>query len=249
MSNQFTFIDVNCDVGEGLGNEAQLFPFISSCSIACGGHAGDRETMQKVIQLAIDNKVKIGAHPSYPDRENFGRKSMNISGPQLISSVAEQIENLISILNQGQHKLFHIKPHGALYNDIAKNSDLARSFIKAVHDYKNDVCLYVPPGSAIAMEALKNRFNVKYEAFADRNYNADLSLVSREKSNSVITNPNTVFEHLLSMVLQHQVHTTDGLKIDINADTYCIHGDNPKVLQILMYLSKRLSNYNIQIEK
>jgi UPF0271 protein len=249
MNSTVSTIDINCDVGEGLGNEAQLFPFISSCSIACGGHAGDHETMFEVIQLAIKNKVKIGAHPSYPDRANFGRKSIQVAEAKLIRSLAEQIENLVSLLSQSQGKLFHIKPHGALYNDIAKDRGLAKSFLKAVNDYRKDVWLYVPPKSAIGAEARKNRFSIKYEAFADRNYNNDLSLVSRQHRHAVITHPESVLEHLLSMVLQHQVKTTEGSNIEIMADTYCIHGDNPQVLQILMYLSKRLPNHNIQIEK
>ncbi len=249
MKNNARAIDINCDVGEGLDNEAQLFPFISSCSIACGGHAGDPKTMFEVARLAIKNKVKIGAHPSYPDWENFGRKSIKLSEPKLIRSIAEQIENLISILTSSQQKLYHIKPHGALYNDIAKDRDLATTFLRAVNDYREDVWLYVPPGSAIGEEALKNRFSIKYEAFADRNYNVDLSLVSREHGDAVITDPESVLEHLLSMVLHHQVKSTEGSKIDIKADTYCIHGDNPQVLQILMYLSKSLPNHNIQIEK
>ncbi|MGB5371067.1 MAG: 5-oxoprolinase subunit PxpA [Flavobacteriaceae bacterium] len=249
MENNTRAIDINCDVGEGLGNEAQLFPFISSCSIACGGHAGNRETMLEVVRLAIMNKVRIGAHPSYPDRENFGRKSIRLSAPKLIRSITEQIEILASILISSQQKLFHIKPHGALYNDIARDRDLATTFLRAVNDYREDVWLYVPPGSAIGEEALKNRFSIKYEAFADRNYNRDLSLVSREHGDAVITDPKLVLEHLLSMVLQHQVKSTEGSKIDIKADTYCIHGDNPQVLQILMYLSYRLPNHNIQIDK
>jgi UPF0271 protein len=249
MGNNSKTIDINCDVGEGLGNEAQLLPFISSCSIACGGHAGDRETMVEVVRLAIKNKVRIGAHPSYPDRENFGRKSIKLSEAKLIRSIAEQIKNLTSVLTSNQQKLFHIKPHGALYNDLAKDRNLATTFLKAVNDYREDVWLYVPPGSAIGEEAVKNRFNIKYEAFADRKYNRDLSLVSRAYGNAVITDPESVLEQLISMVQQHQVKPTEGPTIDIKADTYCIHGDNPKVLQILMYLSKRLPNHNIQIEK
>ncbi len=249
MKNNIKAIDINCDVGEGLDNEAQIFPFISSCSIACGGHAGDHKTMFEVVRLAIKNKVKIGAHPSYPDRENFGRKSIKLSEPKLIRSIAEQVENLTTILTSSQEKLFHIKPHGALYNDIAKDRNLATTFLKAVNDYRKDVWLYVPPASAIAEEALKNQFSFKYEAFADRNYNGDLSLVSREHGDAVITDPESVLEHMLSMAMHQRVKSIEGSKIDIKADTYCIHGDNPQVLQILMYLSKRLPNHNIQIEK
>ncbi|MDH5475806.1 MAG: LamB/YcsF family protein, partial [Cyclobacteriaceae bacterium] len=169
-------IDVNCDVGEGVNNEELLMPYISSCNIACGGHAGGLETMTNVVSLAIKHNVKIGAHPSYPDRENFGRKSMVISDEDLAITIVKQIKTLEKVVSTSERQLHHIKPHGALYNDIAKNTALANVFLDAIASYRNTCALYVPFTSEIAHEALKRNFKVVYEAFADRNYNDDHSL-------------------------------------------------------------------------
>lgn len=240
-------IDINCDVGEGIGNEAELLPLISSCNIACGGHAGDIETMTSVVRLAKENRVRVGAHPSYPDKENFGRVSMDISSNVLIKSIQTQVENFTSILKKENVRMHHIKPHGALYNDIAKDIQLAKTFLKAIIGYKNHLVLYVPYNSIIESQALKQNFKIKYEAFGDRNYNKDLSLVSRKFPNAVIEKPEQVLSHLLSMVKEKQLIAQDGSVVKLKADTFCIHGDTPSVLQILAYLTKELPQHNISI--
>jgi UPF0271 protein len=242
-------IDVNCDVGEGIGNEAVLLPFISSCSIACGGHAGDMKTMTHIARLAKKNKVRVGAHPSYPDKKNFGRVSMDISSEVLVKSIQNQLKNFTSILKKEEVILHHIKAHGALYNDMAKDIDLARTFLKAITEYRQLVFLYVPYNSIIELEALKQNFNIKYEAFGDRNYNKNLSLVSRKFKNAVIRKPEQVLSHLLSMVKAKQVITQDGIAVKLKADTFCIHGDTPTALQILAYLTKKLPQHNISIKR
>jgi len=240
-------IDINCDVGEGIENEAQLLPLISSCNIACGGHAGDEDTMTEVIRLAKKNKVKVGAHPSYPDKENFGRVSIDIPLDTLKNSIRNQIERFNSILRIEHVEMHHIKAHGALYNDIAKDIKIAQAFLESIQTFKNEVFLYVPYNSIIEAEALNQNFNIKYEAFGDRNYNEDLSLVSRKLPNAVIEFPEKVLEHLLSMITQEQVTVANNSMVKIKADTYCIHGDTPSALQILMYLSKELPHHNISI--
>ena len=240
-------IEINCDVGEGIGNEAELLPLISSCNIACGGHAGDIDTMTKVVRLAKKNGVRVGAHPSYPDRENFGRISMYISPESLIESIQSQLKFFTTILDKEQVKMHHIKPHGALYNDIAKNPDLAKTFLEAIGQYKDDVFLYVPYKSSIEIESLKKNFTIKYEAFGDRNYNLDFTLVSRKHSKAVIENPEMVLSHLLSMIEKESLRTVDGELLKIKADTFCIHGDTSSALQILTYLSEELPNRNISI--
>ena len=180
-------IDINCDVGEGLNNEHLLMPYISSCNIACGGHAGDKKTMAHVVSLASKYNVKIGAHPSYPDKENFGRKSIQISNEDLKESILNQVNSLEEVMNRFNVKLHHIKPHGALYNDLANDQFLALRFLKIIDKYKVTCFLYAPYGSAIAKEAKKNSFNIIYEVFADRNYNEDLSLVSRQHTSAILT--------------------------------------------------------------
>lgn len=149
------FVNINCDMGEGIGDDAGLMPFISSCSIACGGHAGNTNSMRKTVVLAKGYNVKVGAHPSYPDRENFGRISMAIPDNDLIETIQEQIESLVSVLKREKMELHHIKPHGALYNDIAKDGHLASVFLKALNKYGSRTCLYVPYASLIAEKALK----------------------------------------------------------------------------------------------
>ncbi|MCK0192147.1 5-oxoprolinase subunit PxpA [Arenibacter sp. F20364] len=242
-------IDINCDVGEGLDNEAQLMPFISSCNIACGGHAGDTVSMMKVARLAKEHHVLVGAHPSYPDRENFGRTTIQIAEKKLKKSILAQIADLSAVLKSLGIELNHIKPHGALYNDIARDRELALLFLDCIEKYKKEVFLYVPYHSRIEEEALRLGFQIKYEAFADRNYNADLSLVSRNEPLALIQNPKDVETHILHMVTKGSVVTPSGKSVKIKADTYCIHGDSPSTLQILMYLSKQLPKNQILIKK
>jgi len=243
------YIDINCDVGEGIGNETELMPLISSCNIACGGHAGDLETIAKVASLANENGVKVGAHPSYPDMENFGRVTLNISEFDLIRSIRRQMDDFASTLKKENIPFNHIKAHGALYNDISKDSALAKTFIKSIEGYEDVAMIYVPYGSAIEEEALKRGFKVKREAFADRNYNQNLNLVSRKLPDAVIYDPEKVLKHLLQMVRERYIATIEGLKVYIQAETYCVHGDTPSALQILNYLSLELPKANIQIKK
>ena len=242
-------IDINCDVGEGVGNEAQLFPLISSCNIACGGHAGDASSMQRVVRLAKKFDVKVGAHPSYPDKENFGRSAMDIPSKVLIQSIQEQIADLVSILRKEDIPLHHIKAHGALYNEIAKNATLAELFLKAIAKYKKDILMYVPYASEISKKAGEQDFSIAYEAFADRNYNGDLSLVSRSHPQALIESPEAVLKHIIRIVTQHKVRTLTGKNVKILADTFCIHSDTPAAFEIVSYLSEELSNHSIRINK
>lgn len=239
------YIGINCDVGEGVTNEVQLFPFLSSCNIACGGHFGTSYTMKETVKSAIKNNVKIGAHPSYPDTANFGRVSMDMSMDDFISSVKEQIRTLIKILSNEEVDLHHIKPHGALYNDLAKDYNLAVLFLVSILEYKENTILYVPFGSVIAREAIEQGFTIKYEAFADRNYNTDLSLVSRKFPNGLIKDPKAVLEHIRLMVQQEKVQVVSGELVSIKAETFCIHGDTISALDILSYLSQELPKLNI----
>ena len=243
------FIDINCDVGEGIGNERSLFPHISSCNIACGGHAGDLNSMSEIVQLARRSGIKVGAHPSYPDRENFGRKSMKIEKRLLISSIQKQIKALESILISSNMQLHHIKAHGALYNDMAVELELAMVYLESILEYKDRVFLYLPYGSVIEKVARNQGFKIALEAFGDRNYNDDLSLVSRHSAQALIEEPKKVLEHLISMAINNEVVTLNGVKLPIFADTFCIHGDTSTALQILVYLSDQLPKQHIFLRK
>ena len=240
-------IDINCDVGEGIENEEQLMPYISSCNIACGGHAGNTKSIDDTIALALKHHVKIGAHPSFPDIENFGRKVLDISASALQKSIKDQIGLIQERLRKVDEKLHHIKAHGALYNLSAIDENTATVLVKAVQQTTADVFLYVPYNSVIEKVALANGQKVIYEAFADRNYNNDLSLVSRVQKNAVITDANEVFKHVYQMISQQKVTTIFGDTLYIKASTYCIHGDNPNAIALLKHLVISLKEKEIQV--
>lgn len=244
---QNTAIDINVDVGEGINNEFQIMPYISSCNIACGGHAGDLETMRTVVKLAKQHQVKIGAHPSFPDREHFGRKPMGITCAALYTSIKGQIGDLMTILREEQARFHHIKPHGALYNLVAVDKKVATVIVEVMKTILLPIKLYVPYNSVIEKTAIENSIPIRYEAFADRNYNDDGTLVSRSENNALIKDSNQMFEHVYRMVTSQKVKTINGLEIDFKADTYCVHGDNPKAVELIKDLRGRLENNNIQI--
>lgn len=233
-------IDINVDAGEGIGNESQLMPYIASCNIACGGHAGDFNTMQNVVKLAQQYRVKIGAHPSFPDKENFGRQPMDLSYAALFSSIKSQIDDLIKVLNRENALLHHIKPHGALYNLAAVDEPIAKVIIEVMKSIALPLKLYVPYKSVIADLALKENIQITYEAFADRNYNTDLSLVSRSEKNALIEDFDLVFEHVFKMISEEKVKTIQDSEIDIIAETFCVHGDHPKAVDLIKNLNKKL---------
>ena len=241
-------IDINCDVGEGVENEHLLMPFISSCNIACGGHFGDAHSIDETIKLAIENNLKIGAHPSFPDKENFGRKLMQISDDELKKSIQNQLDLFLERLVFFDGKLHHIKPHGALYNAIAVDEKLADLFVESSRNYLKDAFLYVPYNSVIEKVALKNNINIKYEAFADRNYNNDLSLVSRTHKNALLIGETAVFNHVLYMIKNNQVKTISGLAKEIKVDTFCVHGDTKNAVEIVKSLHQNLEKEVFKIE-
>jgi len=232
-------ININCDVGEGVDNEVALMPYIQSCNIACGGHAGNKKMMEQVVKLALKHEVNIGAHPSYPDVENFGRKTMIIDPSELVESIQKQINLLNKIVIDQGGFLSHIKPHGALYNDISKNKELALHFINAILPYKNSVKLFVPFNSEIEICALNNGFSIVYEAFADRNYKEDLSLVSRNEKEAVITNVDVIKKRILEIINTEKVTTLSGKKVFIKASTFCVHSDTENAIEIVKKLHQK----------
>lgn len=241
-------IDINADVGEGINNEAELLPLISSCNIACGGHAGDIETMRAVVQLAKRHRVKIGAHPSFPDKENFGRKIIKMSYAALYTSIKNQIKSLMNVVRNEHAAMHHVKPHGALYNLAAKDLDTAKVIVEVMKSIALPLELYVPYGSVIADLATKENIPIMYEAFADRNYNEDLSLVSRSEKNAMISNTDDMFKHVHQMIKQQKVTAISGVEVVLEAGTFCIHGDNPKALILTQNLREKLSNCGIKIQ-
>lgn len=240
------YIHINCDLGEGGENDAQLMPFISACNIACGGHAGTVETMKKTVDLAMENKVEIGAHPSYPDKENFGRRSLKMEPSELKRSLKAQVISLKQITEAEGGNLTHVKPHGALYNDAAKDRILANLIIETVMEIDENLLLFAPPFSVISEEA-KGKLKVVFEAFADRNYNPDHSLVSRENPAGLITKKERIFEHLFHMFSRGEITSINGQIIPSNANTFCLHSDTPNSEEILLFLKENLEAKNIII--
>ena len=238
-------IDINCDVGEGVDNEHLLMPYISSCNIACGGHFGDKNTIDKTIELAVQNNVLIGAHPSFPDKENFGRKLIEMADDDFKESIQNQLNLFLNRLAVFKVKMHHIKPHGALYNAIAVDKDVAVLFIDIIKKYAIDAYLYVPYSSVIEKVALENNIKIKYEAFADRNYNDDLTLVSRAFENAMILDKENVFQHVMRIIKEDKVKTISGKEVQIKATTFCLHGDTKNAIEIAEYVSNNIKNEGI----
>jgi UPF0271 protein len=232
-------IDFNCDVGEGLNNEHLLMPYISSCNISCGAHAGSVEIIDKVLGLAVKHNVKIGAHPSFEDRENFGRVVLDISNDELHQSLVNQLLLFQERIKLQSANIHHVKPHGALYNLIAVNREKAEVVVNAIQEVFGNMSIYVPYNSVIADVAKESGLDIVFEAFADRNYNDDLTLVSRIKANATMTDSKAIISHVSSMVNDRKVKTLSGKQIPIEANTFCIHGDNKNVIEILLALNER----------
>lgn len=234
-------IDINCDLGEGLGNEELLMPLISSCNIACGGHAGSLEIIDEVIQLAKYHNVKIGAHPGFPDKENFGRVVMDISDKELSLSLKKQLVLFKKRAELQKAAIQHIKPHGALYNLIAVDEDKAQLVVRVIKEVFGTVKLYVPYSSVVERVALEKGLPIVQEAFADRNYNDNLTLVSRAYPYAVLTDEESVLSHVTKMCKESKVKTVQGNVKEIKAQTFCIHGDNKKAIEILNFLHQHLT--------
>ena len=241
MSKIKMAIDINCDLGEGMPNDSLLMPFLGSCNIACGGHYGDASSIKRSLRLAMKHHVKIGAHPSYPDVMNFGRVKMDLKDTELINSLTSQLEVFKNACNSLGLHINHIKPHGALYNELARDENLAILFLKLIQANFPDQLLYCPPKSIISLLAPKFGVKVAFEIFADRSYEDDLSLVSRNHPLALLTNVDDVYEHVKSMILYQSIKTISGKKVKIDADTLCIHGDNPNALEILKMINSQFS--------
>lgn len=241
-----TQIDINADLGEGAGNDAQIMPLISSCNIACGGHFGTEETMRNTIKLALKYKVKIGAHPSFPDTDNFGRKIVTLTKTVLTETVFKQLTTFLKYCELENATLSHVKLHGALYNYAAKDAATSDAVIEAILKTRKRPILYVPPGSVLEEKA-KNLLPIKREAFIDRKYNDDLSLVSRSSENAIIKEELQAFRQLVNMVLEKTVKTVSGASKTIEAKTFCIHSDTKNAASILRFIRKELVQHSIEV--
>lgn len=241
------FIDINCDLGEGYGNDAELMPLISSANIACGYHAGDADTMKRTVALAIEYGVAIGAHPGYDDRENFGRNAMDLPADEIRELVFSQIAKLAGIAGIAGGKISHVKPHGALYNQSAKNPELAAVIAETIHNVDPKLILFGLSGSHSITEAERVGLKTASEVFADRTYQTDGSLTPRSHGNALITNDNAAEEQVLDMIKYGRVRSADAIMIRIVAETVCIHGDGKDAVAFASRINRRLAQCQILI--
>ena len=240
-------IDLNCDLGEGCGNDAELMKLVSSANIACGSHAGDVETMQKTVDLAMENGVAIGVHPSYPDRENFGRLQMSLSASEIEQIVTDQVGALNDIVRAAGGKLSHVKPHGALYNSSARDPEIAASIARAVAAFDEKLVLFGLAGSHSITESEKLGLRTASEVFADRTYQTDGSLTPRNSANALITDTEAAVTQVLDMIKYGRVRSVDAIMIQIAAETVCIHGDGDNAVEFARSIRSSLTEHGIEI--
>ena len=246
------FIDLNCDMGEqpeaiADGTQESLMPSLTSVNIACGGHAGDEQTMRKTIEQALRWKLALGAHPGYPDRANFGRLELQMSAEAIADSVFEQVRALADVAAHYGVSLAHVKPHGALYNQAAHNRVLAEAIAKGVARWRRDVVLLGRAGSPRLDIFREAGFAVAAEAFADRRYEPDGTLRSRKFDDALIRDPAEAGRQALSIVQRGTVIACDGSEISITAQTLCIHGDTPGAPEIAATVAQTLRQAGVTL--
>ena len=229
-------IDLNCDMGENIGNEEDIMPYITSANIACGFHAGDSATMQTTVRLAKRYGVAVGAHLSWKDMEGFGRREMILPPEEVEALILYQIGALYAIAKAEGVELNHVKPHGALYNQAAKDRTLANATVRAVKRFSDDLILIGLAGSELIKAGREVVLRVANEGFPDRNYNPDGTLVSRKELNAIIQSPDAVAAHALELI-------EDGILFDgkrVRVDTLCLHGDHPCAVENAKLIREKL---------
>ena len=240
-------IDLNADLGEGAGSDEELLQLVSSANIACGWHAGDASTMRQCVRWAIDNHVAIGAHPSFPDRANFGRSTMQLPPEEIVAGVLYQIGALAAIVKAEGGTLAHVKPHGALYNQAVKEPELAAAIVEAVRRFDPGLRFFGLAGSGMISAAERAGLTPVEEVFADRGYMPDGSLVPRSQPGALIEDEEQSLAQTLSLVRDHQVRAIDGSLIAVNAQTVCLHGDGAHALAFARRIRSTLEREGIAV--
>lgn len=248
MKSEKKIIDINCDLGEGSGNDELIMPFISSANIACGYHAGDEETMRDTIRLCKKYNVAVGAHPSFADKENFGRTDMQLHPGEIYELIIKQINCLEKIAEENDVPVHHVKPHGALYNMAARDKTLAPFVALAILDTNTNYILYGLSGSYLIKEGKNLGVKTTNEVFADRTYNDDGSLTSRSRAGALIEDVEKAVAQVLQMIKEGTVTSIHGKKIPILAETICIHGDGEHAVEFARSINKALKENNIEIK-
>ena len=246
-------ININCDLGEkskhhSNKHDPELLKIVNSANVACGFHAGDEDTMDQVVQISKDNGVSIGAHPSFNDPENFGRKRINLSSLEIKKLIIDQYEILQNIASRHNENVSHIKPHGALNNMACEDIELATTLAKTIKDISKDLIYLVPTGSKMEIAAKTLNMKIACEIFADRNYEDDGNLVSRKKSHALITDPELARNHVLNMVKNQAINCHSGKQIPCEIDSVCIHGDNASSLTTANSIKNNLLENGLKLK-
>ena len=240
-------MDLNADLGEGCAFDAELMSVVTSCNIACGGHAGDVASMRTALRLAKDHDVAAGAHPSFPDRENFGRTQSPLQGGELEAHLSEQVAELKDLAAELDIRLSHLKPHGALYNMAAKDAGLAESIVSVLRALIPDAALFGPPNSHLEAVAEEHGISFIAEGFADRAYEQDGSLRDRIAPGAVIHDANLQTRQALQIAIEGEVDTYDRARITLPVQTLCVHGDTPGAFAAAKAIRQSLEQNGIQL--
>lgn len=235
-------VDLNCDLGEGAGHDAELMPLITSANIACGAHAGDAATMRATVALAQKHGVAVGAHPGFADRANFGRRELPVTPDEVHALVLDQVRRL-----QRLGPVRHVKPHGALYNMAARDLALARAVVDAIYEADPRLILFGLAGSHLIAVAEACGLPVVSEVFADRTYQADGSLMPRGQPGAMVTDENAAVAQVLRMVRDGKVRAAEGADVAIKADTVCVHGDGAHPVEFARKLRQELTAAGVEI--
>ncbi|MGC9398759.1 MAG: LamB/YcsF family protein [Anaerolineae bacterium] len=246
------YVDLNCDMGESfgrytLGNDAAMLDLVTSTNIACGLHAGDPQVMRQTVAEAVAKGVAVGAHPSFPDRQGFGRRLMALTSAEIEAFVLYQLGALAGFARGAGARLTHVKPHGALYNWAVKDRESATAIARAVAAFDPRLIVVTLPGSALADAARHQGLRVAREGFADRAYQADGSLVPRSEAGAVIHDPAQAAARAVQMVTQGEIQTLGGVTIPLEIDTLCVHGDTPDAVSIAAELRQVLEAAGVTI--
>ena len=241
-----TSVDLNADVGEGM-DDAGILPYLTSANVACGFHAGDPETMDATVALALALGVRVGAHPGYPDRENFGRLRMEMSAGAIERLILYQVSALEGFVGSRGKLLSHVKPHGALYHAAARSAEVARAIAEGVRRAGGDLILFGQSGSLLLEAGREAGLPVAAEAFADRRYKPDGTLVPRGETGALLTDPEEAAEQAERLAGEGFVLANDGSRIAIEADTICLHGDTPGAAAIARRVRERLQQKGIRV--
>lgn len=240
-------VDLNADLGEGAGHDEELLALVTSANIACGFHAGDPIMMRTALLAARERSVAVGAHPSFSDRENFGRREMALSSADIYALVVYQLGAFQALAHSLGISPQHVKAHGALYNMAARDEQMADAIVRAVHAVDPKLILFAPGASALSRAAEANDLKIAREVFADRNYMPDGALVSRDRPEAFLHDPDEAAERVFRMLEEGKVRAIDGTDVPVNAETICVHGDNPDAVAFVVALRRALARIGVVV--